>query len=170
MKIIIFLFILGSFLTSDLYGQKTPEDFGAMSFYCFQHNRVDSLLKLIPSLQELSGFAKELGIGEGSAAYESFLRRYPLVIKSFKEKCYQIQRDSLDYKFSWIHAKIEKVEPVQKTITPDNVPNKKTVLLTVVNIYFVSGGQSYILKFGDLHQYGEYWKPGNDISLTIQYK
>jgi hypothetical protein len=152
-----------------VHSQKTPADFGNTSFWCFQHNRMDSLFKLIPTLQDLSGFAKEMGIVEGSATYQSFLNRYPLVVKSFKDKCFQIQHDSLDYKFSWINAKLEKIEPVEKTITPDNIPNKKPVLMTGLNIYFSSKGQDYILKFGDLHQYGGVWKPGNNISLTIQY-
>jgi hypothetical protein len=49
------------------------------------------------------------------------------------------------------------------------MPNKKPVLLTGLDIYFSSKGQTYILKFGDLRQYGGVWKPGNNISLAIQY-
>jgi hypothetical protein len=169
MKMIILFLMSALLFANKVQSQKTPADFGNTAFWCFQHNRTDSLFKLLPTLQDLSGFAKEMGIVEGSPAYQSFLNRYPLVIKSFKDKCYQIQHDSLDYKFSWINAKLEKLEPVERTITPDNMPNKKPVLLTGLNIYFLSKGQSYILKFGDLHQYGGVWKPGNNISLTIQY-
>jgi len=166
---IILFFIFALLFTTKVHSQKTPADFGNTGFWCFQHNRMDSLFKLIPTVQDLSGFAKEMGIVEGSAEYQSFVNRYPLVIKSFKDKCYQIQHDSLDYKFSWINAKLEKLEPVEKTIIPDNMPNKKPVLLTGLNIYFSSKNQGYILKFGDLHQYGGVWKPGNNVSLTIQY-
>jgi hypothetical protein len=170
MKKIIPLFISALFFNTNTFGQKTPTDFGAMAFWCFQHNRIDSLFRDIPTSADLSGFANELGITEGTEAYSSFLKRYPLVIKSFKDKCYQIQRDSLEYNFSWAHAKLDKLEQEQKTIIPENTPSKKPVTLTSVNIYFYSGGQSYLLKFGDLHQYGAIWKPGNNLSLTIQYK
>jgi hypothetical protein len=170
MKIFLPLFISILFSYSAIFSQKTPTDFGAMAFWCFQHNRLDSLFGVIPTPADLSGFAKELGITEGTEAYSSFLKRYPLVIKSFKDKCYQIQRDSLEYRFSWVHARLDKLEPEQKTIIPENTPSKKPVRLTSVNISFYSGGQSYMLKFGDLHQYGSIWKPGNNLSLTIQYK
>lgn len=170
MKRILSPLFLGLLFIGWSNSQITPADFGSLAFWCFQHNRLDSLFRGVPSLKDLSGFAKELGIAEGTEAYSSFLKRYPLVIKSFKDKCFQIQRDSLDYKFSWTHAKLDKVEPEQKTIIPENVPSKKPVTLTSVNIYFTSRGQSFILKFGDLHQYGGVWKPGNNLSLTIQYK
>jgi hypothetical protein len=169
MKMTILFFIPALLFTSELHSQKTPADFGNTGFWCFQHNRMDSLFKMIPTIQDLSGFAKEMGIVEGSAAYQSFLNRYPLVVKSFKDKCYQIQRDSLEYKFSWTNSKLVRLEPVEKTITPENMPNKKPVLLTGLDIYFSSKGQTYILKFGDLRQYGGVWKPGNNISLAIQY-
>ncbi|MEJ0081981.1 MAG: hypothetical protein WDM78_13765 [Puia sp.] len=45
----------------------------------------------------------------------------------------------------------------------------KDIQLTVVNIYFNSSGQKFLLQFGDLHRYGNVWKPGNNISLTIKY-
>jgi hypothetical protein len=170
MKMLLSLLMASLFLVTEGYAQRTPADFGAKAFRCFQHNHVDSLLMLTPSLPELSAFAKDLGIVEGSDAYRSFIKRYPLVIQSFKDKCYQIQRDSLDYKFSWTNAKLDKVETVEKTITPDNVPNKKVVPLTAINIYFSSKGQQYILTFGDLHPYNGIWKPGNNISLTIHYE
>ena len=170
MKISISLFIAVFFLYAEGYSQKTPAEFGTTAFWCFQHNRLDSLMKLVPSMQDLSGFAKSLGITEGSESYKSFMNRYPLVIKSFRDKCYQVQRDSLEFQFSWVNARLEKVEPVERTIIPENVPNKKPVPMTMVNIYFTSRGQSWLLKFGDLHAYGGYWKTGNNLSLTIQFK
>ena len=169
MKLIFALTFSAVFSISQVHSQKTPADFGKTSFWCFQHNRIDSLFTLIPTLQDLTGFAREMGILEGSPAYESFLKRYPLVVKSFRDKCFQIQRDSLDYKFSWANAKLEKLEPVEKSMTPDNTANNSSILVFGVNIYFSSKGQVYILKFADLHQYKTIWKPGNNVSLTIQY-
>ncbi|MEJ0081980.1 MAG: hypothetical protein WDM78_13760 [Puia sp.] len=64
--------------------QKTPAEFGATAFYCFQHNKMDSLFKMIPSLAEISVFGRELGIVEGTEAYTAFVKRYPLVIKKFQ--------------------------------------------------------------------------------------
>lgn len=170
MKKILSLAISALFFITQLPGQKTPADFGGTAFWCFQHNRLDSLFMRIPTLADLTDFAKDLGIREGTEEYSSFTKRYPLVIKSFKEKCFQIQRDSLDYKFSWANAKLEKMEQVERAVTAENIPNGKPVVMTGLNIYFTSKGQSYILKFGDLHQYGGIWKPGNNISLTIQYQ
>jgi hypothetical protein len=95
-------------------------------------------------VNDLSGFAKELGILEGTPAYSSIIKRYPLVTTSFKEKCYQIQRDSFDYKFSWAKAKIEKVDLGEKSVVAENAPDKKPVTMTVVNINFTSGGQSFV--------------------------
>ena len=115
-------------------------------------------------------FAKELGIQEGTEAYSSIMKRYPLVTTSFKEKCYQIQRDSFEYKFSWTKAKVESVDLKEKSVVAENASNKKPVIMTVVNINFTSGGQLYLLKFGDLHSYSGIWKPGNNLTLTIQYK
>jgi hypothetical protein len=170
MSRILSLIFLVLFFASETSGQKTPSDFGAMAFWCFQHNRMDSLFKSIPTKDDLSRFAKELGIAEGTEAYSSIMKRYPLVTTSFKEKCYQIQRDSLEYRFSWTRAKIDKVDLEEKSVIAENALNKKPVIMTLVNINFTSGGQSYMLKFGDLHSYSGIWKPGNNLTLTIQYK
>jgi len=148
--------------------QKTPAEFGALAFYCFQHNKVDSLFKMMPTQAELSSFAREMGIVEGSEAYKAFVKKYPLVIKSIRDKCYQIQADSLFYKFSWAHAQRDRIELSDKLMHTNNSPSKE-IHFTVVNIYFNSAGQKFLLQFGDLHRYGNVWKPGNNISLTIKY-
>jgi hypothetical protein len=148
--------------------QKTPAEFGATAFYCFQHNKMDSLFKMIPTLTELSAFAKEMGITEGTEAYTAFVKKYPLVIKSIRDKCYQIQADSLFYKFSWSRAQRGNIELTEKSMHTNSNPAKE-IQFTVVNIYFNSAGQKFLLQFGDLHRYGNIWKPGNNISLTIKY-
>src|SRR5664279_5503925 len=68
--------------TQKTSGQKSPAEFGATAFYCFQHNKMDSLFKMIPSLSEITLLAKELGIVQGTEAYTAFIKKYPLVIKS----------------------------------------------------------------------------------------
>ena len=154
--------------TPKTFSQKTPAEFGATAFYCFQHNKVDSLFKLFPSLAEISVFAKELGIVEGTGEYTAFVKKYPLMIKSFRDKCYQIQVDSLFYKFSWARAQQINIELTEKAMHTNSSP-AKDVQFTVVDIYFNSAGQKFLLRFGDLHRYGNVWKPGNNISLTIKY-
>ena len=167
LKIFLSVCTLGMFTTKS-FCQKTPAEFGATAFYCFQHNKMDSLFKLFPSQAEISVFAKELGIVEGTEAYAAFVRKYPLVIKSFRDKCYQIQADSLFYKFSWARAQRDHIELTEKAMHTNSSP-AKDVQFTVVNIYFNSSGQKFLLQFGDLHRYGNVWKPGNNISLTIKY-
>ena len=154
--------------TQKTFCQKTPAEFGTTAFYCFQHNKVDSLFKMFPTLTEISMFAKELGIVEGTEAYTAFVKKYPLVIKSFRDKCYQIQADSLFYKFSWARAQRDKMDLTEKAMHTNSNP-AKDVQFTVVNIYFTSAGQKFLLQFGDLHRYGNVWKPGNNVSLTIKY-
>jgi hypothetical protein len=154
--------------TPKIFCQKTPAEFGATAFYCFQHNKVDSLFKMFPSLAEISMFAKELGIVEGTGEYAAFVKKYPLMIKSFRDKCYQVQADSLFYKFSWTRAQQTNIELTEKAMHTNSSP-AKDVQFTVVNIYFNSAGQKFLLQFGDLHRYGNVWKPGNNISLTIKY-
>jgi len=148
--------------------QKTPVEFGATAFYCFQHNKLDSLFKMVPTRAELSVFAREMGIVEGTDAYNAFVKKYPLVIKSIRDKCYQIQSDSLFYKFSWARAQRDHIELSEKSMHTNSNPGKE-IQFTVVNIYFNSGGQKFLLQFGDLHRYGNVWKSGNNISLTIKY-
>lgn len=148
--------------------QKTPAEFGTAAFYCFQHNKMDSLFKMIPSLAEISVFAKELGIVNGTEEYSAFIKKYPLVIKSIHDKCYQIEADSLFYKFSWAHAERGKIELTEKAMHTNSSPAKE-IQFTVVNIYFNSAGQRFLLQFGDLHRYGNVWKTGNNISLAIKY-
>ena len=148
--------------------QKTPAEFGTAAFYCFQHNKMDSLFKMIPSLADVSMFARELGIMEGTEAYTAYVKKYPLVIKSIRDKCYQIEADSLFYKFSWARAQFGNIELTEKTMHTNSSP-AKDVQFTVVNIYFNSAGKKFLLQFGDLHRYGNSWKPGNNISLTIKY-
>ena len=167
LKIFLFACALMMF-TPKTFCQKTPAEFGAAAFYCFQHNKMDSLFKMIPSLPEISVFAKELGIIEGTEAYTAFVKKYPLVIKSIRDKCYQIEADSLFYKFSWARAQRDNIELVEKTMHTNSSP-AKDVQFTVVNIYFNSAGQKFLLQFGDLHRYGNIWKTGNNISLTIKY-
>jgi hypothetical protein len=166
-KIILFLFTAVLF-TQNISGQKTPAEFGQTAFFCFQHNKMDSLFKTIPSLAEISVFARELGIVQGTDAYSAFVAKYPLVVKGFRDKCYQIEADSVAYKFSWTRAHQDKIELTEKLMHTNSTPSKE-VQFTVVNIYFSSGGQNFLLKFGDLHKYGSVWKPGNDVSLTIRY-
>jgi hypothetical protein len=150
------------------FPQKTPAEFGSMAFYCFQHNKMDSLFRTIPSLTDLSGFAEELGIVKGSQAYSDFQKKYPLVVKSFRDRCYQIEADSQSYHFSWSHARIDKIELSEKAMHTGNAPSKD-VDFTVISIYFTSGTQKFLLKFGDLHKYMSGWKPGSDVSLTLKY-
>ena len=154
--------------TSKTFCQKTPAEFGAAAFYCFQHNKMDSLFKMIPSLAEITVFAKEMGITEGTGEYNAFIKKYPLVIKSIRDKCYQIEADSLFYKFSWARAQLDKIEIAEKAMHTNSSP-AKDIQFTVVNIYFNSNGQKFLLQFGDLHRYGNVWKTGNNISLTIKY-
>jgi hypothetical protein len=155
-------------INAKIFCQKTPAEFGATAFYCFQHNKMDSLFKMIPTLTELSLFAKEMGITEGTEAYTAFVKKYPLVIKSIRDKCYQIQADSLFYKFSWARAQRDRIELTEKSMHTNSNPAKE-IQFTVVNIYFNTSGQKFLLQFGDLHRYGNVWKPGNNISLTIKY-
>lgn len=154
--------------TPKSFCQKTPAEFGAAAFYCFQHNKMDSLFKMIPTLAETSSFARELGIAEGTEAYKAFVKKYPLVVKSIRDKCYQIEADSLFYKFSWARAQRDNIELTEKTMHTNSSP-AKDVQFTVVNIYFNSAGQKFLLQFGDLHHYVNVWKTGNNISLTIKY-
>jgi hypothetical protein len=154
--------------TPKSFCQKTPVEFGATAFYCFQHNKMDSLFKMLPTLAELSLFAKEMGIMEGTEAYTAFVKKYPLVIKSIRDKCYQIEADSLFYKFSWARAQRDNIELSEKSMHTNSNPEKE-IRFTMVNIYFSSAGQKFLLQFGDLHRYGNVWKPGNNISLTIKY-
>jgi hypothetical protein len=166
-KSILFAFLLLMF-TPKIFCQKTPAEFGATAFYCFQHNKMDSLFRTIPSLTEISGFAKELGIVEGTDAYAGFVKKYPLVIKSFRDKCYQIEADSQSYHFSWLRARVDKIELTEKAMHTNSNPSRD-VIFTVVYIYFSSGAQKFLLQFGDLHKYGALWKPGNNVSLTLKY-
>jgi hypothetical protein len=166
-KFILFVFFVILFIQKTS-GQKTPAELGTTAFYCFQHNKMDSLFKMIPSLSEISVFANELGIVQGTDAYAAFIKKYPLVIKSIRDKCYQIEADSLFYKFSWARAKLNKIELSEKAMHTNSTP-AKDIQFTIVNIYFYSGGQNFLLQFGDLHKYGTVWKTGNNISLTIKY-
>ena len=167
LKIFLCVCILWMF-TPKTFCQKTPAEFGTTAFYCFQHNKLDSLFKMFPSLSEISMFAKELGIVEGTGEYTAFVKKYPLLIKSFRDKCYQIQADSLFYKFSWARAQQVNMDMTEKAMHTNSSP-AKDIQFTVVNIYFNSAGQKFLLQFGDLHRYGNVWKPGNNISLTIKY-
>jgi hypothetical protein len=153
---------------ANTFCQKTPAEFGSTAFYCFQHNKMDSLFKMIPTQAELSLFAREMGIVEGSDAYTAFVKKYPLVLKSIRDKCYQIEADSLFYKFSWARAQRDHIELTEKLMHTNGNPAKE-IRFTVVNIYFNSAGQKFLLQFGDLHPYGNVWKTGNNISLTIKY-
>jgi hypothetical protein len=154
--------------STKIFCQKTPVEFGSTAFFCFQHNKMDSLFKMIPSLADISVFARELGIVEGTGEYNAFVKKYPLVIKSIRDKCYQIEADSLFYKFSWARAQRDSIELTEKIMHTNSIPTKD-VQFTVVNIYFNSAGQKFLLQFGDLHRYGNVWKTGNNISLTIKY-
>ncbi len=168
MKCMLVLFPVFLF-TQKTSAQKTPAEFGATAFYCFQHNKMDSLFKMIPSLAEISVFARELGITAGTEVYTAFVNKYPLVVKGFRGRCYQIEADSASYKFSWARAHQDKIELTEKSMHTNSTPPRE-VQFTVVNIYFSSGAQNFLLQFGDLHQYGAVWKPGNNVSLTIKYE
>ena len=55
LKIFLCACILWMF-TPKTFCQKTPAEFGTTAFYCFQHNTLDSLFKMFPSLAEISMF------------------------------------------------------------------------------------------------------------------
>jgi hypothetical protein len=146
MKMIILFFIPALFLTSKVHSQKTPADFGNTGFWCFSIT-VWTVFKTDSLPAGFIRFCKRDGDRGRLLGVPVFLTGIPGSQK-FYDKCYQIQHDSPEYKFSWINAKLENWNPWKRPLYSDNMPNKKPVLLTGLNIYFSSKGQIYIPKFG----------------------
>jgi hypothetical protein len=162
------LFFLTVFC-SNTFAQKTPEELGQATFYCFHQKNLDSFFKLIPSVSEILEFGRTLDIDSNSIEFKEFLSRYPLVIKRFKENCYELLTDSSNLNFSWTKARLEKVEKSEKTLLLDNTnANTKSVVLTIVDIYFISNDKKLKVTLGDANKYKGIWKPGNNIALSLQ--
>jgi hypothetical protein len=156
-----------TFVSSSTHGQNTPEALGQITFNCFQQNKLDSFYKLIPSVVEISEFGKQMGIDSNSEQYKQFVEQYPFVIKNFKNRCSQLLRDTIDYRFSWTFAKLDKIERSDKLLAIDNRdPNSKTVTITIIDIYFISNNKRLKLSLGDAHSYNGIWKPGNHIGIS----
>jgi len=168
-KLIIVITCITALCFTKTYGQKTPEDLGQITFYCFKSNNLDSFYKLIPTINEVAEFGKTLGLDSNSTKFQEFIKRYPLVIQHFKQLCKNLQVDTTELNFSWTKAKLERIEKSEKTIPIDNRnPNSKTAILTIVDIYFTSNGETLKLTLGDANDYSGIWKPGNNIALRIQ--
>ena len=167
--LIVLITFIGAFCSSKSFGQKTPEALGQTTFYCFKSNNLDSLYKLIPTINEVAELGKTIGIDSNSTEFNAFVKRYPLVIQNFKKKCYDLQTDTTELNFSWTIAKLEKIEKLEKTIPIDNrKADSKTVILTIVEIYFTSNNKKLKLTLGDANAYNAIWKLGNTINLTVQ--
>jgi hypothetical protein len=167
--LIVLITSIATFCSSKSFGQKTPEELGQTTFYCFKSKNLDSLYKLIPTINEVAEFGKTLGLDSNSTEFKEFVKRYPLVIQNFKKICYDLQTDTTELNFSWTKAKLEKIEKLEKTIPIDNrKPDSKTVILTIVEIYFTSNDKKLKLTLGDANAYSAIWKPGNNITLTMQ--
>ena len=169
MKKYTYLFI-SIFLTVQIivpiYGQKTPEDLGRVTFDCFQTNKLDSFFNLIPSFEELRKFGKTIGIDSPSADFNEVKERYPLVVEHFKQECKNIYSDTLVPGFSWTAATLTKIEKSEVNLPlAMSDPAGETILLTIINIHFSSRGADFVLQLGDTHKYDETWKPGNQIKI-----
>lgn len=163
---IILYFIFFSAVAS---GQRTPEELGQLTFDCFQKNQLDSLFKLKPTLSDLTEFGRSLGVDTGSEQYQEFMKRYPLVIENYKEKCHQLLYDTTELGLNWKIARVDTIEKSTKILPLDNRNSKnQTVTITIVDIYIISNGKGYKLTLGDVASYNGIWKPGNNIEITRQ--
>ena len=114
-------------------------------------------------------YGRTIGIDSNSMQFKEFLDQYPTVIQNLKDKCFRLQTDTLDLNFSWTKATIEIVEKSERTLQLDNRdPNSKTVLITIIDIYFISKTKRMKLTLGDAIKCDNIWKLGNNINLTEQ--
>lgn len=157
------------FCSSKVYGQKTPQELGQLTFNCFQKGNLDSLYKLIPTISEIADFGKAIGIDSSSTQFKEFINGYPQVIKHFKELCNDIINDTTELQFSWTTATLMRIEKSERALPIDNRdPNSKTVLITIVDVFFSSNDKTFKHTLGDANMYSNIWKPGNNLSLVRQ--
>ena len=147
--------------------QRTPEDLAIITFYCFQENNLDSFYRLIPTVNEIRDAGGSAGVDTNSAAYKEFVAQYPSVVDQFKEQCVAIENDSARLHFSWTNSNLDSIEISERNIPVDNRdPNSKTVVVTILDIYFTSNNRLLRLTLGDANKYNGFWKPGNRIALS----
>lgn len=144
--------------------QRTPEDLAIITFYCFQENNLDSFYRLIPTVNEI----RDAGATDtNSASYKEFVTQYPSVVDQFKQECLAIQNDSAKLHFSWTNSNLDSIEISERNIPVDNRdPDSKTVVVTILDIYFTSNNRLLRLTLGDANKYSGLWKPGNRIALS----
>ena len=166
-KIIIHLLLV--FAINNSFGQSTPKELGEKVFNCFKLHSIDSLLRLKPTFNELAAFANAIGIDSSKKVFIDFKKRYPLVIEDFKKKFNNLLNDTSENQLSWKNAIIDNIEISQKIIPVDNRdPNSKTIILTIIDIYFTSNSKKYVLTIGDANNYNDVWKIGNNLDLSGQ--
>jgi len=169
MKKIIAIPIIAFALLGSINGhtQRTPEDLAIITFYCFQENNLDSFYRLIPTVNEIRDAGGTAGVDTNSAGYKEFVAEYPSVIDRFKEQCIAIENDSARLHFSWTNSNLDSIEISERNIPMDNRdPNSKTVVVTILDIYFTSNNRLLRLTLGDANKYNGLWKPGNRIALS----
>jgi len=163
-KLLVVFFLFAFIVKSN--AQKTPEELGTMAFFAFQKDSLENFFRLKPSFAELKKFGQKMGIDSLSDQFKDFEKRYPLVIEFFKKKCSNLLNDTLENKFSWKNANLQKVEKRDTVLLLNNSDtNSLRVTITIVDIHFTSEDKNFILRLGDTFQYGEIWKPGNNIEL-----
>ncbi|HYK47831.1 MAG TPA: hypothetical protein VEV83_21790 [Parafilimonas sp.] len=147
--------------------QRTPEDLAIITFYCFQEHNLDSFYRLIPTVNEIRDAGATAGVDTNSASFKEFVTQYPSFVDQFKQQCAAIENDSTRLHFSWTNSNLDSIEISERNIPLDNKdPNSKTVVVTVLDIYFRSNSHLLRLTLGDANKYNGLWKPGNRIALS----
>ena len=62
LKTVLLSLFVSTLSVTNIYGQKTPDDLGRITFHYFKSNNLDSLYRLIPSLTELSEYGKKMAL------------------------------------------------------------------------------------------------------------
>jgi hypothetical protein len=163
------LFLLSVLVAAPAFSQHTAMSLGQMTFKYFKENRMDKFFTLIPTIHEMGEFGKSLGFDSSSVPYKNFLEQYPLVIKTFKRKCVNIEADTAGLNVNWSAAQLVKVDTAEKTIPVNNRTNaNRTIKLTIISIHFTSNKKEFVLQLGDAREYNGIWKPGNNIKIFTQ--
>jgi len=166
-SLLISFFILS--LSSNIYGQKTIDEFGKIIFKAFKNDSIDNICKLTPSTIQLQRFLDSLGIDKSSLSISNLDKMKEEQNLQLRKLCENIHKDTLRYNLSWSRATFVKVkfEERKGTLGTSNAKGK-VITFTTAKLYFDSNNNHYILDLCDISKHDDSWKLGSgNLKLSI---
>jgi hypothetical protein len=147
----------------DMYGQKTPEELGKLTFETFKYKKLAVLDTLSPTAQQmveiLNAKYPENPLGKDT----SFPRKYVHHNSGFKNKCIAFMEDTTYFNIDWKRARLLGVKFYERDLTPKADTSLPRYMVNYLDVTFISRQDTLLMSFKKIHSYRGTWKLGENV-------